>query len=43
MTCREAIREVFKTTDEVLTTADVKQRVNAAYPGRWKDGVFRLT
>jgi endonuclease len=40
MTCREAIREVFKTTDEVLTTADVKQRVTVAYPGRWKDGAI---
>lgn len=38
MTCREAIREVFQSKDEVLTTAAVKQRVNAAYPGQWKDG-----
>lgn len=37
MTCREAIREVFKSKDEVLTTAEVRRRVNAAYPGQWKD------
>ncbi len=36
MTCREAIREVFKLKDEVLSSADVKQRINAAYPGQWK-------
>lgn len=38
MTCREAIREVFKNKDEVLTTAEVKERVNAAYPDQWRDG-----
>jgi hypothetical protein len=36
MTCREAIREAFMGKDEILTTGDVKQRVNASYPGRWK-------
>ncbi len=37
MTCREAIREAFKTKDEVLTTAEVKRRINATHPGQWKD------
>jgi endonuclease len=37
MTCREAIRQVFKSKDEVLTTAHVKQHVHKVYPGQWKD------
>jgi endonuclease len=38
MTCREAIREAFKSKDDVLTTSEVRRRVNAAYPEQWKDG-----
>jgi hypothetical protein len=40
MTLQDAIREIFKKKDEVLTTAQVKQRIQSSHPGEWKDNAI---
>jgi hypothetical protein len=40
MTLQDAIRDIFKDKGEVLTTAQVKQRIKTSHPGEWKDNAI---
>lgn len=40
MTLQDAIREVFTNKDDVLSIAQVKERVHKAHPGEWKDSAL---
>jgi hypothetical protein len=40
MRLQDAIREIFTNKGEVLTIAQVKQRIQSSYPGQWKDNAI---
>jgi hypothetical protein len=40
-TCAEAIKEVFKSQDQILTTKQIIDAVQKKYPGKWKEVTIR--
>ena len=40
-TCAEAIKEVFKSQDQILTTKQIIDAVQKKYPGNWKEVTIR--
>ena len=37
LTCAKAIKEVFKSKGQILTTKQIVSAVQKKYPGKWKD------
>jgi hypothetical protein len=40
-TCAQAIKEVFKSKDQILTARQIIDAVQKKYPGKWKDVTIR--
>jgi len=41
ITCAQAIREVFKSKNQILTTKQVIDAVEKKYPNNWKEVTIR--